>query len=158
MTAPPCTGRRIWTPRTTVAAIVEDAGRFLMVEEMDESGRRVINQPAGHLEDGESLEAAVKREVLEESGWEIGTDALVGIYKWRVPESSKTYVRYCYSARVHNQRHLSPPDSDILAAHWLTAHEIHQAGDRHRSPMVALCLADYLKGQRHPLDTIHELV
>lgn len=147
----------IWTPRTTVAAIVEDAGRFLMVEEIDESGRRVMNQPAGHLEDGESLEGAVKREVLEESGWEIDTDALIGIYKWRVPESGKTYVRYCYSARAQNRRHMSPPDDDILAAHWLTAGEIQRNSDRHRSPMVALCLADYLKGQRLPLDTIHEL-
>ncbi len=147
----------IWTPRTTVAAIVEDSGRFLMVEETDESGRRVINQPAGHLEDGESLEAAVRREVLEESGWEIDTEALVGIYKWRVPESRRTYVRYCYSARALGQRHTNPPDAAILAAHWLTAGEIEQHAERHRSPMVALCLADYLKGQRHPLDTIHEL-
>ncbi len=147
----------IWAPRTTVAAIVEEAGRFLVVEEADESGNRVLNQPAGHLEEGETLQSALVRELMEETGWEARPEGLVGIYKWRVPETGVTYLRYCFYARALHQRHASPPDSDILAAHWMTADAIREASARHRSPMVNRCLDDYLVGARFGLEIVHEL-
>jgi ADP-ribose pyrophosphatase YjhB (NUDIX family) len=147
----------IWAPRTTVAAIVEEAGRFLVVEEADESGNRVLNQPAGHLEEGETLQGALVRELMEETGWEARPEGLVGIYKWRVPETGVTYLRYCFYARAVRQRHASPPDSDILAAHWMTAGAIREASARHRSPMVNRCLDDYLVGARFGLEIVHEL-
>ncbi|HQR24655.1 MAG TPA: NUDIX domain-containing protein, partial [Steroidobacteraceae bacterium] len=58
----------VWKPDVTVAAVAERDGRFLVVEERA-GGRVVINQPAGHLEDGESFLEAVVRETLEETAW-----------------------------------------------------------------------------------------
>ena len=147
----------IWTPRTTVAAIIENQGRFLMVEERGGDGRLVLNQPAGHLEDGESLLDAVHREVLEETGWEIEPQGLLGIYKWRVPESGVTYLRYCFWGQGTEQRNDGPMDADIERALWLDGHEIMNNPDRHRSPMVARCLGDYLKGQSFALELINEI-
>lgn len=147
----------IWTPRTTVAVIVEEAMGFLMVEERDGDGRLVLNQPAGHLEEGESLVAAACRETLEETGWELSPEGLVGVYKWRVPDRGPTYVRYCFFGRALRRHRNRPVDSDIAEAAWLSARDILSQTHRHRSPMVARCLQDYLDGRHYALDLINEL-
>lgn len=127
-----------------------------MVEERDGDGPTVINQPAGHLEDNESLLAAVRREVMEETGWAFDPQGLVGVYKWRLPDKGLTYVRYCFWG-AGSQRYDRPPDSEILRTLWLTGSEILDRPQRHRSPMVAHCLRDYLAGRRFELELINEI-
>lgn len=147
----------IWTPRTTVAAIIEQDGKFLMVREQAADGSIVINQPAGHLEESETLLDAVVRESLEETAWHVVPEALVGIYKWRIPPNGLTYVRYCFAARALSQESAFTLDDGILAANWMTAAEIALEAEAHRSPMVQHCLDDYLTGRHHPLELIHEI-
>ena len=148
----------IWAPRTTVAVVAEDDTRFLMVEEHDTLGRLVLNQPAGHLEEGESLTAAACRETLEETGWQFAPAGLVGIYKWRLPADGLTYVRFCFFGGIIRRHHDRPPDSDIVRIAWLRPDDILSQRERHRSPMVARCLQDYLDGRRYDLELINELV
>jgi ADP-ribose pyrophosphatase YjhB (NUDIX family) len=148
--------RMIWTPRTTVAAVIENNGAFLMVEELD-SGQLVLNQPAGHLENGESLLEAVRREVEEETAWRFEPSSLLGVYHWQVPHSGITYLRYCFAGSALQALPGQPLDSDIHAALWLSAATIREQRWRHRSPMVQHCLNDYLQGRHYPLEMIHEL-
>jgi len=145
----------IWTPHATVAAIVEDdQGRLLMVEESSD-GKIVFNQPAGHIEENETLLDAVRRETLEETGWEVEPEHLLGIYVYKAPTNGVTYYRFCYSARA--VRKLSEQlDSDIIAAHWLTPEHIAGLGDKLRSPLVLQCIEDFQSGRRLPLDLIHD--
>lgn len=143
-----------WYPHTTVATIVEQNGRFLMVEEL-ENGQTVFNQPAGHLDEHESLFEAAIRETLEETAWEVELEAFLGTYQYLSPHNGITYVRHCFIAtpRTHHaDRELDP---DIVAAHWLEANEILAADFPSRSPIVAKVLQDYLGGQRHPLSVIY---
>jgi ADP-ribose pyrophosphatase YjhB (NUDIX family) len=146
-----------WRPNATVAAIVEQGGRFLVVEEVV-CGRTVWNQPAGHLEDGESLVEAVIRETLEETGWTFEPEGLVGIYRWRQSESGITYLRFAFFGReiAHDpERRL---DSDVRRCLWVTRAELAAASDRLRSPMVLRSVDDYLNGPRFPLDVLVDLV
>ena len=147
----------LWTPRTTVAAIVEDRGRFLMVEERDRDGRLVLNQPAGHLEDAESIADDARREVLEETSWEFRPDGLLGVYKWRIPSRPLTYVRYCFFGSAVTHHPDRPLDADILRAVWMSEGDIMKQHAHHRSPMVARCLRDYVDGRRFPLEMICEM-
>ncbi|SFR48519.1 ADP-ribose pyrophosphatase YjhB, NUDIX family [Marinobacter daqiaonensis] len=144
-----------WTPHATVAVIVEDdQGRFLLVEEVVE-GRRVFNQPAGHIEEGESVIQAARREALEETGWRVEPHAFLGMYRYVAPANGVTYFRFCFAA--HPRRHVTDElDDGIVAAHWLPLEEIRQLGERLRSPMVLDCILDYRKGRRFPLDVIVE--
>lgn len=146
-----------WTPRTTVAAIIERDGQFLMVRERSESGGIVLNQPAGHLEASETLIDAVVRESLEETAWVVEPETLVGIYKWRIPPSGLTYVRYCFAARPLSQDSARQLDDGILSADWMPPEEIRGLASEHRSPMVQHCLDDYLTGRSYPLELIHEI-
>lgn len=147
----------IWTPRTTVAAIIERDGEFLMVRERSEAGAIVLNQPAGHLEASETLIDAVIRESLEETAWHVEPEALVGIYKWRIPPDGVTYVRYCFAARPLSQDSARDLDDGILSADWMAAGEILRLAQSHRSPMVQRCIDDYLTGRSYPLGLIHEI-
>ena len=147
----------IWTPRTTVAAVIERDGHFLMVREDAGTGAIVINQPAGHLEESETLLDAVVRESLEETAWHVTPESLVGIYKWRIPPDGLTYVRYCFAARALSEDSASTLDDGILAADWMTAEAIRRQSGAHRSPMVQQCVDDYLAGRRYPLELIHEI-
>lgn len=143
----------IWKPNVTVAAIVERDGRFLLVEEQTGDGL-MFNQPAGHLEDKESLVAAAVRETLEETAWEFVPEALVGIYRWRVPERDVTYLRVAFCGGLgsyHADRQL---DEGIVRAVWQSAAEVRAGRDRHRSPLVVRCMEDYLAGRRAPLDLL----
>jgi len=143
----------IWKPNVTVAAVVERAGRFLLVEEETDDGVR-FNQPAGHLDEGESLLAACAREVLEETAWHFVPRELVGIYQWRRPQGDVTYLRFAYSGELGEHEAQRPLDDGIQQAVWLTPAEIEAGRARHRSPLVMQCVADYLAGRRFPLDLV----
>lgn len=142
-----------WTPHATVAVIVEDQnGRFLMVEELS-GGRVVFNQPAGHIEENEAILDAVRRETLEETGWEVDPAYFLGVYTYKAPTNGVTYYRFCYSARA--VRHITNKlDDGIIAAHWLDLEEIRDLGDKLRSPLVLECIEDYRNGRRFPLEVI----
>ncbi|MCF8197262.1 MAG: NUDIX hydrolase [Sulfuritalea sp.] len=144
---------RIWKPNVTVAALIEREGRFLLVEEETEDGLR-FNQPAGHLDAGESLVAACTRETLEETAWEFRPTALVGIYQWPRPQGDITYLRFAYSGELGAHVADRILDAGIQRAVWMTTEEIDASMDRHRSPLVKQCVTDYLAGQRYPLDIV----
>jgi 8-oxo-dGTP pyrophosphatase MutT (NUDIX family) len=145
-----------WEPHVTVAVVIERDGRFLMVEENAEQGRVVYNQPAGHVEQGETLEQAAVREALEETGWDVRLTGFLGLYVY-TPAFNRdlTYYRACFHAETvlhHPERKL---DDGILRAAWLSRDEL--AGcERLRSPLVLQCVDDALAGQRYPLAIVHE--
>ena len=147
----------VWKPHLTVAAMVQRQGRFLIVEEHSE-GRLVINQPAGHVEDGEAIAAACVRETLEETGWRVTPEALVGIYRWVHPGNGETMVRVCFACNGAMQEADGPLDDTIHAARWLTEAQLRAAAGRTRSPLVLRCLDDYLAGHRHPLTLLRDVL
>ncbi|MES9885371.1 MAG: NUDIX hydrolase [Candidatus Sedimenticola sp. 6PFRAG1] len=146
-----------WFPRTTVAAVIEKEGRFLTVEETTRNGLVVFNQPAGHLDQGESLIDAVVRETREETAWLMEPAGLVGIYRWQVPPSGDTYVRFCFHGKCSDHQPDQPLDDGIIRAVWLSREELAAKGDRLRSPMVLRCIDDYLKGNTYPLSLFNDL-
>jgi 8-oxo-dGTP pyrophosphatase MutT (NUDIX family) len=144
---------RVWKPNVTVAALIEREGRFLLVEEETEDGIR-FNQPAGHLDKGESLVAACAREVLEETAWSFRPTALVGIYQWPRPTGDITYLRFAFAGELGDHESDRVLDSGILRAVWMTPDEIRATVARHRSPLILHCVSDYLAGRRFPLDLL----
>lgn len=146
----------IWKPHVTVAAVIEDNGRFLMVEE-DVEGKIVFNQPAGHLEPGEGLVEAAIRETLEETGYHFSPQHVCGIYRWVLEEQDITYLRvsFCGSATPAD----SPVslDEGIIGPVWLSREELLADPSHIRSPMVTACIDDYLAGRRYSLDIINNL-
>jgi len=144
-----------WTPHATVATIVERDGRFLVVEEMS-GGRRVINQPAGHIEENEAILDAAVRETLEETRWQVEPQFLIGLYTYQAPSNGVTYYRFCYAARALNEDSAAELDSDIVRALWLTRDELAARREQLRSPLVLRCIDDYLAGRRFPLDFVVE--
>ncbi len=145
-----------WRPHVTVACVVTVGDRFLMVEE-EVNGRLAYNQPAGHLDDGESLTAAALRETLEETGWTVELQHLIGVHQWRSTEHGDAVVRFSFAARAVSHAPDRPLDTDIHRALWLTRAEIAALGDRLRSPMVLLSIDAWLAGRRLPLDTLSYL-
>ncbi|MDQ2696174.1 MAG: NUDIX hydrolase [Pseudomonadota bacterium] len=145
-----------WVPHLTVATIVERDGRFLLVEETI-AGRRVYNQPAGHLEDGETILEAAVRETLEETGWTVEPVALVGVYQWRHPGNGETFVRFCFTARPLRHHPDRPLDAGIQRAVWLSRSALADLAGQLRSPLVLRCIDDYLSGNRHPLDVVRHI-
>jgi len=143
----------IWKPNVTVAAIAERDGRFLLVEEETAEGVR-LNQPAGHLDEGESLIAACVRETLEETAHEFAPTELVGIYQWPRPQGDLTYLRFAFAGKVGACDTARPLDTGILRVVWMTPEEMEASASRHRSPLVMRCVRDYLAGRRYPLDLI----
>lgn len=142
--------------RVTVASVIEDAGHFLLVEE-NIAGQILYNQPAGHLEPGESLAQAVARETLEETAWQFVPQAILGLYQYTNPQNHITYLRVCFSGQHHGHDPNRVLDDGILRAIWLSYAEIAGLQKQHRSPMVMRCLDDYLAGTRYPLHLIHHL-
>jgi len=140
-----------WNPHLTVATIIERDGRFLLVEEYADGEDLVYNQPAGHLDEYETLAAAAIRETLEETAWEVAINAIVGVYYWTHPKG-ETFVRTCFAGTALHYHPDQPLDHGIQRAVWMTREEIASLGPRLRSPMVLRCLDDYLAGKRYPLD------
>ena len=143
----------IWKPSVTVAAVIERAGRFLFVEERID-GRLVLNQPAGHLDPGESLIAACRREVLEETAHAFEPRALVGVYRWHYAAKDVTFLRFCFAGDVGEADKRRQLDKEIVRLHWLAPAELAARKGDHRSPLVAKCVADFLAGHRFPLDLL----
>lgn len=144
---------RIWKPNVTVAALMERDGCFLLVEEETDEGVR-FNQPAGHLDEGESLITACAREALEETAYTFAPTDLVGIYQWPRPQGDITYLRFAFAGKVGARETARQLDTGILRAVWLTPDEIVACREHHRSPLVLQCVQDYLAGRRFPLDLI----
>ncbi|GAA5184152.1 NUDIX hydrolase [Niveibacterium umoris] len=142
-----------WSPHVTVAAVVENQGRFLLVEEETDYGVR-LNQPAGHLDEGESLLAACSREALEETAHRVTPLSLIGVYQWPRPRGDITYVRFAFAAELAGFDEGRTLDAGILRAVWMTRDELAACPERHRSPLVLRCIDDYLAGRRFPLDLI----
>lgn len=113
-----------------------------------------LNQPAGHLENNESLIDAVIRETQEETAWQFEPQSLIGIYRWQIPQG-ETYIRYCFSGQLGDHDDKQALDPDIHQALWLTQPEFEARRHDIRSPLVADCLADYLAGQRYSLSLLH---
>jgi 8-oxo-dGTP pyrophosphatase MutT (NUDIX family) len=136
----------------TVAAVIERDGKFLLVQERIEQ-RLVLNQPAGHLDPGESLVAACRREVLEETAYRFEPTGLVGIYRWYYAPKDVTFLRFAFTGKLEGtvQR---PLDKEIVAVHWLSPEELEQRKAEHRSPLVQKCLEDFLAGRHFPLEVL----
>jgi 8-oxo-dGTP pyrophosphatase MutT (NUDIX family) len=146
-----------WKPNATVAALVERDGRLLMVEERTSAGL-CLNQPAGHLDPGESLQDAAVRETLEETGWTVEPVALLGVYMARYRNAAAgtdvTYLRHAFVCRAVSHDAHRPLDQPVVRALWMTPEEVIAARTRHRSPLVERSIVDYLAGRRFPLDLI----
>ena len=151
---------RFWQPDVTVATVVIDAGRVLLVEE-SVGGRLVLNQPAGHLEPDESLVEAALRETREETGWDVRLTAFVGAYQWKAPSSDndngRHYLRFAFAAEPISHDPSRRLDEGIVRALWMSPTELHEARARHRSPLVWQVVADHLAGRRHPLSLLQQL-
>lgn len=148
-----------WKPNVTVATVIEHEGRFLLVEEHTSDGLR-LNNPAGHLDPGESPEEGAARETLEETAWHFTPTALVGIYLSRFARAtpdgadSITYLRFAFCGTLGAFEAERSLDTGIVRALWMTPDEVRASAARHRSPLVVQCMEDYLRGQRYPLELI----
>ena len=143
-------------PNTTVAAIIERNGKFLLVEETTDRGNR-FNQPAGHLEDNESLINAVIRETMEETAYEFTPVSLLGVYLWKHDFNEITYLRFAFIGVVGVHYPTQELDTGILRAVWMTIEEIRTKASLMRSPQVLMCIEDYLSGKRYPLEVLTNL-
>jgi ADP-ribose pyrophosphatase YjhB (NUDIX family) len=145
-----------WRPSVTVAAIIERGGRYLLVEEETAEGLR-LNNPAGHLEPGESLEQAVVRETLEETAHAFRPEDLVGVYLARLDQAdgdSLTYLRFAFAGALGALEDGRRLDEGIVRTVWLTPEELRASADRHRSPLVQRCVDDHRAGRRYPLELL----
>ena len=156
-------GEHRWKPSVTVAAIIERDGRYLLVEEHTADGLR-LNNPAGHLDPGESLVDAAAREALEETAHPFVPQALVGIYLSRFVRPQRgedvTYLRFAFTGSVGEPIPGRALDEPIVRTLWMTLDEVRASVARHRSPLVLQCIEEHHAGHRLPLDVLstHESV
>jgi phosphatase NudJ len=147
-----------WRPSVTVAAVIERDGRFLMIEEETSEGLR-INNPAGHLDPGETPAEGCAREALEETAWNFRPTAMLGVYISRFQRSTTgediTYLRVAFTGELGAEEVGRPLDTGIVRTLWMTPEELRATAERHRSPLVLRCLDDFLAGVRHPLSAIY---
>ena len=143
-------------PAVTVATVVEQDGLFLLVEEDTRAGTK-LNQPAGHVEAGESLPAAAGRETLEETGWYVTPTALVGIYRWATPLTGETFIRFAFAGDAQGHDAARVLDAGIVRALWLSYDDVVARRNDHRSPLVLRCIDDYRAGKRWPLNFVAEI-
>lgn len=147
---------RFWQPDVTVATVVIRDGRMLVVEE-EVAGRRVLNQPAGHLEPDETIVDAAARETLEETGWTVRLTGFVGAYQWQAPDSGRSYFRLAFTAEAVSHDPARALDTGIIQALWLTPSELREREAEHRSPLVWRVASDALAGRRLPLEAVSAL-
>ena len=143
-----------WTPHKTVATVVEKDGHFLIVEESIE-GKVVYNQPAGHLEEGESLFEGALRETLEETAWLVTLTGFLGLYQYTAESNRICYVRSCFIAEPRQHVPDKPRDTGVLRALWMTRADLVKRQEQLRSPIVLRVIDDYLAGRHYPLDLVH---
>jgi len=146
-------GSEQFKPNTTVAAIIHHQGRFLFVEEYD-NNQRVYNQPAGHLEAGENLITAIKREVYEETGLSLEPNYLSGIYYFHRPDLQLYFLRFCFVIELDSYPTCQPQDDEIITTHWFSIEQIKENNHKLRSAMVLECIEDYLSGNKIPLSQL----
>ena len=144
----------IWKPNVTVAAVIEQNGKYLLVEETSKSTDIRLNQPAGHLEPGESIIQACSREVLEETGHSFQPEVLTGIYHWTSASNGITFLRFTFSGQVTAFDPARELDTGIVRAAWFSIDEIRAKQAMHRTPLVMQCIEDYHTGKRYPLDIL----
>lgn len=148
----------VWKPSVTVAAVVERDGRFLLVEEDTPDGVR-LNQPAGHLDPGESVLEGCVRETLEETAHAFTPTHLLGVYQFRAGAAAGdediTYLRFAFVGTLGARVPGRALDAGIVRTLWLTPQQIRACSGRHRSPLVMKCVEDYLRGQRFPLQLLY---
>jgi len=145
----------IWKPNVTVAAVIEKNDKYFLVEEEPVPGTGLLlNQPAGHLDPGESLVQGVIRETLEETAYTFVPEYLVGVYQWHSKHVDTTYIRFAFFGSVTQHDLDRVLDDGIVRAAWFSFDEVLQQIDRHRSPLVLQCILDYRNGKRFPLDVI----
>ena len=146
-----------WKPSVTVAAVIERGGRYLLVEEHTPEGLR-LNNPAGHLDPGESPADGCAREALEETTHRFVPTALVGVYlsRFQRPATSEdiTYLRFAFCGELGDVVPGRTLDDGIVRTLWLTPDEVRASVARHRSPLVLRCMEDHLAGRRFPLDMV----
>lgn len=145
-----------WKPSVTVAAVIEQDGRFLLVEEHTAEGLR-LNNPAGHLDPGESPAQGCAREAMEETAWHFTPTALVGVYlsRFQRADTDITYLRFAFCGLLGAFEAQRTLDTGIVRALWMTPDEIRASTGRHRSPLVLQCMEDYLRGQRYPMELVY---
>ena len=151
-----------WKPSVTVAAVIEQEGRYLLIEEHTPEGLR-LNNPAGHLEQGEDPISACAREAIEETAHPFEPQHLVGVYLSRFqrparaghPAEDVTYLRFAFSGRVGAPDPKRLLDEGIVRTLWMTLDEVRASADRHRSPLVLQCIEDHARGQRFPLSVLY---
>jgi ADP-ribose pyrophosphatase YjhB (NUDIX family) len=145
-----------WAPHVTVATVIEQEGRYLLVEERDKSsGAMVFNQPAGHLEKSESLQEAALRETREETAWHVELLGILGTALYTAPGNGVTYYRTTFLARPLAPIKDATVDPDIHAVHWMDYEEILARSDRMRSPLVLASIKRHREGLCYPLDMIY---
>lgn len=142
-----------WTPHVTVATIIEQDNRYLMVYE-ESDGKKVYNQPAGHLDPNETLIDAALRETLEETGWTIRLTGVVGVNLYTAPSNGITYFRTTFIGEAINHDANRPLDTGIIEAVWLSYEELLARKDQLRSPMTLQIIEDYRAGRRFPLNVV----
>ncbi|NCF18616.1 MAG: NUDIX domain-containing protein [Haliea sp.] len=145
-----------WPPHVTVASVIIQDGLYLLVEERDKySGALVFNQPAGHLEPGESLVEAAMRETLEETGWQVEIIGILGMALYSAPGNGLTYYRTTFLGKPLSVLDDYRTDPDIHAVHWMDYEEIRAKGGRMRSPLVLSSIEQHRRGVCCPLDLIY---
>ncbi len=143
-------------PNTTVAAIIEQNGKFLLVEEKTDRGNR-YNQPAGHLEDNETIIQAVIRETMEEAAYEFTPECLLGVYHWKHTHNDTTYLRFAFIGKVGVHYPMQALDNGIVQTVWMSVDEMRDKANLMRSPQVLMCVEDFLAGKRYPLQVVTHL-
>jgi 8-oxo-dGTP pyrophosphatase MutT (NUDIX family) len=147
-----------WKPSVTVAAVIERDGKFLLLEEETPEGLK-LNNPAGHLDPGESPADGCAREALEETAHRFTPEALVGVYLSRMQRPSTgedvTYLRFAFCGTLGEAQADRVLDHGIVRTLWMTPEEIRASTARHRSPLLLRCMEDYLSGRRYPLSLVY---